>query len=435
MINEQSGKIANQNDKSLILNECLESLALVLEYDMQDFPTHQHAIRVGEGCVLIAEKMKFPPDTIQKMYFTGLLHDIGKISIDTKLLSKKGRITDQEFEIIKKHTIYGSRILASMPGLDEIALWVRWHHEWWDGSGYPDGLRKEEIPIEVQIISAVDCLDSLQTPRLDRDRLTPEQAYSIIEKDRGTFFNPEILEFVLEMVREKTLVPGKSSEKFIELKKKYIDKPMNFHANGYWEGFGMAGLHPVLHLFARVIDAKHHYTRGHSTRVSILSKFIAEKMGLSVDEIIKVEAAGLLHDAGKVSIPLEILNKPDNPDENEWKYIKEHPMHSYYILSHISSLSDIAEISACHHERLNGKGYPRNLRGDRIHKLAQIIAIADTYDAITSARTYRKEHTPEYAYGIIKKGLGTEYNTEAGQALLDTSPRMINALFDMYSNN
>ena len=423
-----------RTEGNMILNECLEALALVLEFNQKDYPVHQHAIRVGEGCVLIGEKIGLNPQSIQRMYYAGLLHDVGKISIDQKLLAKKGYLSDEEFDIIKKHTIYGSRILSSLPGLNELALWVRWHHEWWDGSGYPDGLYMDEIPIEVQILSVIDFFDSLQTPRLDRDRLSQEAAYEIINEDKGKHFNPVILDLVQEMIEEKTLVPGKSSDEFLELKDKYIKTALSGYSSGYWEGAGMAGLYPILRLFARVIDAKHKYTRGHSTRVSILSKYLAEKIELHPEDILKVEVAGLLHDAGKVSVPTEILDKPGRPDDNEWQIIKGHAQYSYDILSTISSLKDIAKISGSHHERYDGTGYPKNLKGDNIDTLAQIIAIADTFDAITSTRAYREGQPIELAYKIIEEGLGTQFNPDIGAILLVTYPKYIEALFDMYSD-
>lgn len=423
-------KKTNNADK--ILNESLQALAHVLEFNTKDYPAHQHAIRVGEGCVLIGDKMGLKPSTLQRLYYAGLLHDIGKISIDQKLLSKKGRLTDEEFEVIKKHTVFGSRILSSLPGLYELALWVRWHHEWWNGTGYPDRLFENEIPIEVQILSAVDCFDSLQTPRQDRDRLPPDKAFEIIDNEKGSHFNPDIIKLILEMVSEKTLLPGRTSEKFLELKEKYLNLPLSKYSSGYWEGSGVAGLYPILRLFAQVIDTKHKYTRGHSLRVSILSKYLAEKFELHPEEIVKVEVAGLLHDAGKVTVPTEILDKPGRPDEKEWEIIRGHPGYSFEILNGITALKDIAVIAGSHHERYDGTGYPNQLKGDEIHILAQIIAVADTYDAITSTRAYRKGKDPDFAYKIIKEGLGTQFNPRIAQILLSTSPKHITALFDLY---
>jgi HD-GYP domain-containing protein (c-di-GMP phosphodiesterase class II) len=417
---------------TMIINECLEALALVLEFNTKDFPDHQHGRRVGEGCVLIGDKLGLPADALQKMYYAGLLHDIGKISVDPHLLAKKGGLTAEEFDIIKRHTVEGSRIVATLPGLGQLALMVRWHHEWWDGTGYPDGLERDEIPLEVRVLGTIDCFDSLQTPRIDRERYSPERAYEIIEEQRGSHFDPEILDLVWEMVDERTLVPGRSSDAFLSLKDRCIDRPIASYESGSGSTTTLASLYPILRLFARVIDAKHRYTRGHSTRVSILSKYLAEAMGMSPEDIVKAEVAGLLHDAGKVSVPIEILDKPGRPDDHEWEIIQGHPGHSYEILSSISWLEDIASISASHHERYDGSGYPGHLSREDIGSLAQIVAIADTYDAITSTRSYREKQPPEVAYRIIGEHAGSQFDPEVARALLGTSPKYIAALFDMY---
>ncbi len=416
----------------MIINECLEALALVLEFDTRDFPDHQHGRRVGEGCVLIGEKLGLDAATLQRLYYAGLLHDIGKISVDPRLLAKRGRLTEEEFAVVKQHTVHGSRIVATLPGLSQLALMVRWHHEWWDGSGYPDGLAGAEIPLEVRVLGTIDCFDSLQTPRIDRERHPPQRAFEIVEEERGTHFDPDILDLVEEMVCERTLVPGSSSAEFLSLKEKYLDRPIATYESEGVGGSTMASLYPILRLFARVIDAKHRYTRGHSTRVSILSKYLAERIGLSPEEVVKAEVAGLLHDAGKISVPTDILDKPGRPDEREWQIIQGHPDHSFEILSSISWLRDIASISASHHERFDGSGYPRHLAHEDIGRLAQIVAISDTYDAITSTRSYREAQPAEAAYRVIREGSGTQFDPVVAQALLDTPPKYVAALFDIY---
>ncbi len=425
------GQINDANN--MILNECLEALGLIIEYDLDDNPTHQHSIRVGEGCAIIAEKMGLQPKTIQQIYFAGLIHDIGKVAVDLNILRKKEKLLPFEFELIKQHSIMGGNIIASLPELSNLAFWIRWHHEKWDGTGYPDGLYRDEIPVEVQILSAVDCFDSLQTPRLDRPSYSAEKSYEIVKNERGISFNPVIVDLIFDMMNKKELIRGKTSDKFIDLKKKYLNIPLNADMPGYWEGIGMAGLYPILRLFAKVIDAKHGYTHGHSTRVSILSKYLAEKAGFSTEDIIKVEVAGLLHDAGKISIPHNILDKKNIPDPDEWELIKAHPVRSFEILSGISAINEVADITLQHHERLDGSGYPGGLKGDEISTLSQIIAISDTFDAITSERSYRYSASSEAAYNEIRRGLGTLYNKEIGEILIKTPPVHIKALFDMHS--
>jgi HD-GYP domain-containing protein (c-di-GMP phosphodiesterase class II) len=418
--------------KALLLNECLEVLGLALEYNLKDFPLHQHVIRVGEGCVLLGAKMGFDRLKIRNLYFAGLLHDVGKISIPLGILNKKESLTEEEFTIVKNHTVQGSRIICSLPELDRLAFGVRWHHERWDGTGYPDGLAKHEIPIEIQILSAVDCFDSLQTPRMDRDAHTPGEAFEIMRENSGSHFNPDIIDLIFELHSEKILVPGQSSRQFLEIKDKYLTAPLAEKENDYAMYRGITGLYPVLRLFARVIDAKHHYTSGHSTRVSVLSKYIAEQMGFPADDLMKIEIAGLMHDAGKISIPNELLEKKGIPTEEEWRCIRRHPVHSSELIKTISLFDEIANIAYYHHVWADGHGYPETRPEDPGPVLSQIIALADAYDAITSERAYSKAETPESAYRIIREGLGTQFNHTAGKTLINTSPKYIKALFDMH---
>jgi putative nucleotidyltransferase with HDIG domain len=422
----------NDRIKPMVLNECLEALGLVLEYNLKDHPLHQHTVRVAEGCVLIGAKLDFDRKTLQRMYFAGLLHDIGKISIPLEILRKRSALSAEEFQIVQNHSVEGSRIIASLPELDKLALWIRWHHERWDGSGYPDKLAGDEIPLEVQILSAMDCFDSLRTPRMDRNAVSTDEAFAILNEYKGTHFNPQIVDLIFDMNREKTLVPGKSSKQFLDLKKMHLDVTIMENEEGYLEYYGAAGLYPVLKLFAQVIDAKHHYTSGHSLRVAILSKYIAEQMGFKTEELMKIEIAGLMHDAGKISIPNEILDKKTPPTDDEWEIIKQHPIHSSEIVKKISLFDDISHIVYSHHIWADGRGYPLKHSDETIEVLSQIISIADAYDAITTERAYSKIETPETAYALIRDGLGTQFNREAALALINTSPKYINALFDMH---
>lgn len=419
-------------NRNLFLSQCLEALGLVLEYDLNDQTAHQHAIRVGEMCSIIAEKKGLSPLKIQQLYFAGLIHDIGKIAVDINILRLKRKLTADEFALVKVHSVIGGKIAAALPELSDLAFWIRWHHEKWNGTGYPDRLEGDQIPVEVQILSAVDCFDSLQTPRLDRDRLSQEESEIVIRQESGTSFNPEIVDLISDMIMKKEIIPGKSSEKFLEIKEKYINRNYQNGIDAYWDGIGMAGMYPLLRLFARVIDAKHGYTQGHSTRVSILSKYIAKKAGFSTSDIIKVEVAGLLHDAGKISIPHELLDKVNNPDSDEWQIIRNHPIHSYNILKNIHLMSDIADITKQHHERLDGSGYPHGEIERNIGLFAQIIAISDSFDAMTSQRVYRECFNMDVAFNEIKKGAGSLYNREFVKILTDTPSYYIKALFDMH---
>lgn len=147
----------------------------------------------------------------------------------------------------------------------------------------------------------------------------------------------------------------------------------------------------------------------HSHRVSEL----CEKMGLALDlqedEIKELRTVGMLHDIGKVAIEEGILNKNDKLNENEWEEIKRHPEIGYRILSTVNELSEMAEYVLAHHERWDGRGYPKGLKGEEIPIQSRIIAIADAYDAMISERSYRKALSKEYAINELKQGAGSQF--------------------------
>lgn len=164
---------------------------------------------------------------------------------------------------------------------------------------------------------------------------------------------------------------------------------------------------------ANAIEANDKYTRGHCERVSCLSTDIARKMGLREKDIHVLEFASILHDIGKIGVPSDILNKEGKLTSEEFDMIKKHPTIGFEILSDVDFLSESRKVLLEHHERIDGKGYPRGLKGENISLLAKIISVADAYDAMTSTRPYRKTPlTKEQAIEELKKGKGTQFDGE-----------------------
>jgi len=160
------------------------------------------------------------------------------------------------------------------------------------------------------------------------------------------------------------------------------------------------------------IEAKDVYTRGHSERVSLFSLELAERLGWEDHEKKILNWAAVLHDVGKIGIPEIILNKPGALNNDEYGVIKGHPQKGYVILKPLEQLSDSLPGILHHHERYDGKGYPQGLKGEEIPLSARVIAIADTYDALTSDRAYRPGKDPETALAIIEKVAGTQLDPE-----------------------
>lgn len=171
--------------------------------------------------------------------------------------------------------------------------------------------------------------------------------------------------------------------------------------------------------FSKCVESKDEYTNGHASRVAKYSRMFAKKLGKTDDEVEKIYNIALLHDIGKISIPDNILNKPGKLTDEEYAIIKTHPQKGYEILKEITIAPDLALGARYHHERIDGKGYPKGLKGDEIPEIAQIIAVADTFDAMYSTRPYRKKMKLEDVAAEIKRCAGTQLSEKVAKAFLE----------------
>lgn len=173
-----------------------------------------------------------------------------------------------------------------------------------------------------------------------------------------------------------------------------------------------------LEAWVRMLELRDQETEGHSRRVTELSLRLANEMGLEEGVVAELRLGALLHDIGKMGIPDSILLKPGPLDEAERSTMAQHPVLAYRILSGIEALAGAAELAYCHHERWDGKGYPRGLRGEEIPLIARIFAVVDVWDALVSDRPYRGAIAPERAVGIIAEGAGAQFDPIVVQRFL-----------------
>ncbi len=174
---------------------------------------------------------------------------------------------------------------------------------------------------------------------------------------------------------------------------------------------------------ALAIDAKDHYTQGHSQKVSAYAVMIAQALGMTVPEIEEIRLAALLHDIGKVGIPETILNKSGPLDASEWETMKTHTDLGAKILEPLEAMNHIRLMVRHHHEFYDGTGYPERLEGEQIPHGARVIAIADAYDTITSERTYKKARTPEDAFGELERCAANQFDPELVRIFIETMRR------------
>jgi HD-GYP domain-containing protein (c-di-GMP phosphodiesterase class II) len=161
---------------------------------------------------------------------------------------------------------------------------------------------------------------------------------------------------------------------------------------------------------AAAIDGKDPYTRGHSERVSRMSVAIAQRLGLPDDECEKIRISALLHDVGKIAIDDNILKKPSALTDDEFEIMKQHPQKGYKIMSQIRAMKEFLPGMYMHHEMVNGQGYPQGLQGDEIPLMARVVAVADTFDAMTTDRPYQQAMKFEEAIARIQSFVGTRYD-------------------------
>jgi len=163
---------------------------------------------------------------------------------------------------------------------------------------------------------------------------------------------------------------------------------------------------------AAAIDGKDPYTRGHSERVSRFSVAIAQRMGINDDEVEKIRISALLHDVGKIGIDDSVLKKPAALTDEEYELMKKHPQKGYKIMSQIPAMKEFLPGMYMHHEMVDGKGYPQGLKGDEIPLMGKIVAVADTFDAMTTDRPYQKAMKFEDAVARIESFVNTRYDAE-----------------------
>ncbi len=172
--------------------------------DAKDTYTNGHSGRVAYYSMKIAESHGYNDEQLNDIYMMGLLHDVGKIGVPDHIINKPGKLTDEEFAVIKTHPVVGSKILDNIREMPDLSKGARWHHERFDGKGYPDVLSGTDIPEAARIIAVADSYDAMTSRRSYRDPLPQDVVRSEIEKGRGTQFDPVFADIMLKLMDEDT---------------------------------------------------------------------------------------------------------------------------------------------------------------------------------------------------------------------------------------
>ena len=276
---------------------------------------------------------------------------------------------------------------------ENVARSIQNLDEHWDGGGLPHGLTGEDIPVYSRIALMAQVIDVFQTAN------GVEAAKREIEHRTGTWFDPRLTEAFARIAERPEFWTALRSDDIESAvfalepaqENSYVDE-------GYLDDIAAA--------FAQIIDSKSPYTSGHSERVTLFADLIAEQLEFSAEQRRWLKRAALLHDIGKLGVSNSILDKPAKLDADEWASMQTHAALGEAILSRIAALGDLAEIAGAHHERLDGKGYPRGLAGDQIPLEIRIVTTADIFDALTANRPYRAAMPVSQALTIMTDMVG-----------------------------
>lgn len=205
-----SREVEKKTQEVIAQHEKLERISMQIvtalsgAVDAKDTYTNGHSSRVAEYSREIARRAGLSEEEQNDIYMMGLLHDVGKIGVPDAIINKPAKLTDEEYLLIKNHPVMGARILKNITEFPKLITGSRWHHERYDGNGYPDGISGEDIPLEARIIAVADAYDAMSSRRSYRDVLPQKQIRAEVEKGKGTQFDPAMAEIMLTMIDEDT---------------------------------------------------------------------------------------------------------------------------------------------------------------------------------------------------------------------------------------
>ncbi|MGN6182318.1 MAG: response regulator [Thermoanaerobaculia bacterium] len=468
-------------------------MTLTAALESKDPRTIGHVHRVASYAAHLCDKLGMSPEEKEIVIKGAMLHDLGMIGVPDHLLTtsptneeERGRVAD--------HTRMGASILEPMMTFRQFVPIVRWHHERWDGDGYPDHLRGDSIPLEAQIVGIANRFDEIHherpitehdamqqllaeaqhgafnvelvnlfataldedipkavtsmhmRPRLDRrarllcvddNRMNRELVAATLADANMDIVMAENGREALELLERESIdavlldlvMPvqdGTSTLKLLRSDSRWEFLPvivLTSHRNsGMRQEAIVAGaddfinyplnrlelvtrIHSLLRIkeyhsdleqtqnvicaLALALEAKDHYTRGHSQRVGDLARTFALYLGLDSNLAERIRIAGLLHDIGKIAVPEALLNKAGPLTRDEFMRVIDHPAIGEEMVRPLTTLTSVLGLIRHHHERYDGRGYPDGLRGDSIPYEVRLLSVVDAYDALTSHRAYR----------------------------------------------
>ncbi|WP_279505556.1 HD-GYP domain-containing protein [Aeromonas veronii] len=306
-------------------------------------------------------------------------------------------------ELIQTRCHRGADIARQLRFSDDVADGILSLDEHWNGKGRPLQLAGEAIPLFSRIALLCQVVDVFHAAA------GPDAALKELRERSSSWFDPALVrEF--EALADEEFWQGLADPRLTEW--------VLVHPAGQGEvALDEDYLDEIAAAFGQVVDSKSPYTAGHSGRVALYTDILATQMGLSEPRRRWLKRGALLHDVGKLGVSNAILDKPGKLDAQEWAAVQMHAAYTEEILSRIGAFEELAQVAGAHHERLDGKGYPKGLKGDEITLETRIITTADIFDAITAKRPYRGAIPVPQALEMMAENLGTAIDPNCFAAL------------------
>ncbi len=291
--------------------------------------------------------------------------------------------------LVKIRCERGSYIAKQLGFSESVSAGIYNLDEHWNGRGYPDGLRKNEIPIFSRIANLSQTLDVFYNAH------GPAAAVEAAQKRSGRWFDPELVKVASSLANSNILWEGLDD-------KDLVRKVASLEPDDRQVTANEDRIDKICSAFAEVIDAKSPFTYRHSNGVADAAMEIGQWFGMNPKSLKLLRRAALLHDIGKLSVPNSVLEKPAKLTTQEWTVVKAHPYYTFEILKKIPGFNRLSHDAAAHHEKLDGSGYWRGWGSEQLSRYARILTVADIFDALHAKRPYRDGLPLEKVFSMLR---------------------------------
>ncbi len=394
------------------------ALALAQAIDAHGTEPGTRAARLVGLAAATAGALGCPVEDVEDVRWGARLYDIGMMAVPDEIAMKPDSLTEEEWAVVRQHPVVGEEILRSVEQLHRAAALVRHHQERWDGLGYPDGLRGEQIPVGARILAVLEAHAAMSRPRPYRPARARDEVMTEIRRGAGTQFDPAVVDAFSTAL-------GSDVEEH-----EWVEPLWTPAGQATATGAAMPGRQPprrslddtllaalqalpdgarqLVHLLDKddvILEVEEHlaHVGQWSMRLAAAAGVVPERQRL-------VAQAALVHDIGKLGLSRTLLRKPGTLSADERALLVQHVNKGVVLLRALDVDEGVVDIVAAHHERWDGAGYPQGLAGDAIPLEARILAIADSFDAMTSERVYHRTRTPHEAAVELRREAGRQFD-------------------------